>query len=188
MPPPGAAGSSFFGASATIASVVIIRPAMDAAFCSAERVTLVGSGDAELDHVAELAVGGVVAERAGAFGDAVQHHARLVAGVGDDLAQRGFHRAQGDRDAVVLVLVGALQLGDRGLGTDQGDAAARDDAFLDRRTGGMQGVFDARLLFLHLDFGGGADLDHRNAPRPAWPRAPAASRGRSPRWSPRSAP
>src|SRR5699024_2608013 len=49
-------------------------------------------------------------------------------------------------------------------GTDQGDAAARDDAFLDRRTGGMQGVFDARLLFLHLDFGGGADLDHRNAP------------------------
>jgi hypothetical protein len=32
MPPPGAAGTSFFfGASATIASVVIIRPAIDAA-------------------------------------------------------------------------------------------------------------------------------------------------------------
>ena len=43
MPPPPPAGSSFFGASATIASVVIIRPAIDAAFCSAERVTLVGS-------------------------------------------------------------------------------------------------------------------------------------------------
>src|SRR3546814_8525732 len=28
-PPPGIAGSSFFGASATIASVVIIRPAID---------------------------------------------------------------------------------------------------------------------------------------------------------------
>ena len=44
--PPGApwlCGSSFFGASATMHSVVIIRPAMDAAFCSAERVTLVGS-------------------------------------------------------------------------------------------------------------------------------------------------
>ena len=27
----------------------------------------------------------------------------------------------------------------------------------------MQRVFDARLLFLHLDFGRGADLDHRNA-------------------------
>src|SRR5690606_13259984 len=43
MPPPAAAGSSFFGSSATIASVVIIRPAIDAAFCSAVRVTLVGS-------------------------------------------------------------------------------------------------------------------------------------------------
>src|SRR5690606_17672345 len=39
MPPPGIAGSSFFGSSATIASVVIIRPAIDAAFCSAVRVT-----------------------------------------------------------------------------------------------------------------------------------------------------
>ena len=38
-PPPGIAGSSFFGSSATIASVVIIRPAIEAAFCSAERVT-----------------------------------------------------------------------------------------------------------------------------------------------------
>ena len=43
MPPPGIAGSSFFGSSPTIASVVIIRPAIDAAFCSAVRVTLVGS-------------------------------------------------------------------------------------------------------------------------------------------------
>ena len=44
MPPPaGIAGSSFFGASATMASVVIIRPAIDAAFYSAVRVTLVGS-------------------------------------------------------------------------------------------------------------------------------------------------
>ena len=39
MPPPaGIAGSSFFGASATIASVVIIRPAIEAVFCSAVRV------------------------------------------------------------------------------------------------------------------------------------------------------
>ena len=37
------AGSSFFGESATIASVVIIGPAMDAAFCSAVRVALIGS-------------------------------------------------------------------------------------------------------------------------------------------------
>jgi hypothetical protein len=43
MPPPGIAGASSFGSSATIASVVIIRPATEAAFCSAVRVTLVGS-------------------------------------------------------------------------------------------------------------------------------------------------
>ena len=43
MSPPAGIGASSFGSSATIASVVIIRPATDAAFCNAERVTLVGS-------------------------------------------------------------------------------------------------------------------------------------------------
>ena len=44
MPPGGIAGpSSFFGFSATVASVVISNPAMDAAFCSAARTTFVGS-------------------------------------------------------------------------------------------------------------------------------------------------
>ena len=42
-------------------------------------------------------------------------------------------------------------------------AAAGDDAFLDRRAGGVQGVFDARLLLLHLGLGGGADLDDGHA-------------------------
>ena len=43
MSPPGAAGAAFSGLSATTASVVRKRPAMLAAFCSAERVTLAGS-------------------------------------------------------------------------------------------------------------------------------------------------
>src|SRR6185312_10287267 len=42
-PPPPWLWSSFFGSSATIASVVIARPATDEACCRAERVTLVGS-------------------------------------------------------------------------------------------------------------------------------------------------
>ena len=44
-PPPGIAGAplSFFGLSATMASVVIRSPAIDAAFCRAARTTLVGS-------------------------------------------------------------------------------------------------------------------------------------------------
>ena len=43
-PPPGAAGAfSFSGFSAITASVVRNRPAIEAAFCSAERVTFAGS-------------------------------------------------------------------------------------------------------------------------------------------------
>jgi hypothetical protein len=46
---------------------------------------------------------------------------------------------------------------------DQRDAAARDHALFDRRARRVQRVFDARLLLLHLDFGGGADLDDGDA-------------------------
>ncbi len=48
------------------------------------------------------------------------------------------------------------------LGADQRHAAAGDDAFLDGSTGRVQGVFDARFLLLHLDFGRGTDLDQRH--------------------------
>jgi hypothetical protein len=43
IPPPPAAAPSFSGSSATIASVVRMFLAIDAAFCSAERVTIAGS-------------------------------------------------------------------------------------------------------------------------------------------------
>ena len=42
---------------------------------------------------------------------------------------------------------------------DEGHAAAGEDAFFDGRAGGVHGVFDAGLLFLHLAFGRGADVD-----------------------------
>src|SRR5207342_922206 len=107
--------------------------------------------------------GRVVAVAAGALLDVVQHHRRLFAAVGDDLAQRGFHRAQRDDDAVVLVFVDAAQRGQVGQRADQRDAAARDHAFFNGRTGSVQGVFDAGLLFLHLDLGRSTDLDHGHA-------------------------
>ncbi len=53
MPPPGGMPwlcSSSFGASATMTSVVSSRPATEAAFCSARRVTLVGSRMPGLDQ------------------------------------------------------------------------------------------------------------------------------------------
>ena len=51
----------------------------------------------------------------------------------------------------------------RPAGAQQGHAAAGDDAFFHGGAGGVQGVFDAGLLLLHFDFGGGADLDHGHA-------------------------
>ena len=63
-------------------SVVIIRPATEAAFCSAERVTLVGIEDTHGDHVAILAGTGVVAVVAFAFSHLVEDHGGLVTGVG----------------------------------------------------------------------------------------------------------
>ena len=42
---------------------------------------------------------------------------------------------------------------------EQGDAAAGQDAFLEGRAGGVQGVLDAGLLLLHLALGRGADVD-----------------------------
>ena len=48
-------------------------------------------------------------------------------------------------------------------GCDICGAAACDDAFLNRCTGGVESVLDAQLLFLHLGLGCGADLDDSNA-------------------------
>ena len=71
--------------------------------------------------------------------------------------------ATDDVDADLLVGIVELERLERALRADERDAAARDDAFFDRRTRGVQRVFDARLLLLHLGFGRGADVDHRHA-------------------------
>ena len=42
-------------------------------------------------------------------------------------------------------------------------AAAGDDAFFNRCTGGVHRVFDTGLLFLHLGFGSCTDLDDGDA-------------------------
>ena len=56
-----------------------------------------------------------------------------------------------------------VQLGERLAGVEQGDAAAGDDAFLDRGAGRMHRVVDAVLALLDLDLGGAADADDRDA-------------------------
>jgi hypothetical protein len=63
IPPPGMAGASFFfGASATMASVVIIRPAIDVASCQCDANDLRRVDDAGAQHVDILLGLGVEAE------------------------------------------------------------------------------------------------------------------------------
>ena len=46
---------------------------------------------------------------------------------------------------------------DRVVAAQQGHAAAGHNALFDRRPRGVQGVFDAGLLLLHVGLGAGAD-------------------------------
>src|SRR5580698_153069 len=119
--------------------------------------------DAQFDHIAVLTRLGVVAERALALADPVQNNRGILTGIGDDLTQRLFNGASQDLDARGLIFVLADQFFDGLECADQRNAAARDHAFFDRRTGCVQRIFDAGLLFLHFDFGRRADFDHGNA-------------------------
>ena len=73
-----------------------------------------------------------------------------------------FQGARDDLNPRFLVVVGALHLADGRARPDQGHAAAGDDAFFNCSAGSVQRIFAASLLFLHLDFGGCANLDHGN--------------------------
>ena len=154
----------FSGCSATIASVVTSRPATDAASCSASAHDLGRVDDAGLHHVDILAGLGVEAVVGVVLVEQLADDDRAVdAGVLGDLAHRRLQRAADDVDADLLVVVVGLQLGERLGGVEQRDAAAGDDAFLDRGAGRVHRVVDAVLALLHLDLGGAADADHRDA-------------------------
>src|SRR5450631_505490 len=89
----------------------------------------------------------------------------VLARVDRNLARRPGERLAHDLDAGLLVIVlGAQALEVLG-GTQQGDAAARHDAFLNRRTGRMHRVINAILALLDFGFSGAADADHRDAAR-----------------------
>src|SRR6478672_8177622 len=95
--------------------------------------------------------------------DLADDNGTVLARVDHDLASRPGQRLAHDLDAGLLVVVlgaNALEL----LGsTEQGDAAARHDAFLDSRAGRMHRVINAILALLDLDLGRAADADHRDA-------------------------
>src|SRR4029079_1383436 len=67
-----------------------------------------------------------------------------------------------DVDAELLLVID-LEAVEGRLRADERDAAAGDDAFFNGRARGVERVFDAGLLLLHLGLGRSADLDHRDA-------------------------
>ena len=96
--------------------------------------------------------------------DVVDDDRAVLAGVLGDLAQRRLERRRDDVDAEPLVALGLLaDVLERVERAEQRDAAAGDDAFLERRARRVQRVLDAVLALLHLGLGRGADLDDRDA-------------------------
>src|SRR5215813_1938698 len=139
MPPPGGiAGAFFSGFSATIASVITSRPATDAGLHQVGVVALLG---------VKTEVGVLLVEQFGC------DHRAVLAGVLGDLTERRLQRAAYDLDADLLVVVSRSQLVEGADGVEQRRAAAGDDAFFNRRLGGVHGIVNAVLLLLDLDLG-----------------------------------
>src|SRR6266702_3044744 len=95
--------------------------------------------------------------------DLADDHRAVFAGVDGDLAGWMGQGLTDDLDAGLLVVVLCAKPLEVLGGTQQGDAAARHDAFFNRRTGRMHRVINAVLALLDFDFGRAADADHRDA-------------------------
>src|SRR5439155_1185313 len=95
--------------------------------------------------------------------DLADDHGTVFSGVDRDLAGRIGQPLAHDLDTGLLVVVlGAKPLEVIG-GTEQGDAAARHDAFFNRRTGRMHRVINAIPALPHLDSSGAAGAAYRDA-------------------------
>src|SRR5829696_1408410 len=117
-----------------------------------------GVDDARADQVDVLAGGRVEPVAGLGLLDLVDDDGALEAGVLRDLAERLLERAHDDAGARLLVVdVEDVEV-DGVDGLEQRHAAARHDALLEGRAGGLQRVLDAVLLLLHLRLGGRADL------------------------------
>src|SRR5919108_3958804 len=92
----------------------------------------------------------------------LDHDTALETGVGDKLAQRLLHGSFQDLGTGVFVADEPQAIHCRRCPQERRTAAG-DDALVDRRAGGVQGVLDARLLLLQLDLGGRTNLHDGDA-------------------------
>src|SRR5438874_1088749 len=121
--------------------------------------------DARLYQVGVFAGGDVVAFVALARLDFLNDERAFLASVIGELSGRLFDRATHDLHAQLLVAFKALDVIERFLRANERDAAARDNAFLNRRARSMQGVFHASFLLFHLCLSGSADVDNGDTAR-----------------------
>ena len=155
----GAPPAFLSGISATIASVVRMFLAIDAAFWSAERVTIAGSmmpalTRSTISPVMAINPSAVLALRTSLTMTAPSSPALCA------IWRSGSSSAlQHDLRAGLLVLVLEPVEADGVRRVQQRDAAAGDDALLERRARRLERVLDAMLLLLHLGLSRRADLD-----------------------------
>src|SRR5713101_1102393 len=115
--------------------------------------------DAGFNEVFVFAGGDVVTLVAFALLDFLHHERAFHAGIGGQCANRKLNGAHDDVHADLFVIVLEVQGFEGRQAADQGDPAAGNDAFFDRRARRMESVLDAGFLFLHLGLGGGAHVD-----------------------------
>jgi len=118
--------------------------------------------DAGGDEVFELAGGDVVAFATFAVFDVFDDESAFDACVSGERAEGSFDGAADDVSAGGFVTF-ELEAVEGLLSAEESGTAARDDAFFDGSACGVEGVFDAGLLFLHFGFGGGTDVDDGDA-------------------------
>ena len=87
----------------------------------------------------------------------------VLPGIAGDHAEGGPARTQDDIVAGGLVIGHIIRGFQAADGAEQSDPSSGQDAILDRGSGGMQGIFDAGLLFLHFAFGRCSDQNFGNA-------------------------
>ena len=118
-----------------MASVVISRPATDAAPCNAAR-RLGRVDDALGHHVDVLARLRVEAEAVGILlEDLADHDRAILASIKGDLARRPRERFADNVHAMLLVLIRSADALEHLGGAQERDATAWQDAFLDSRIG-----------------------------------------------------
>ena len=126
-----------------------------------------GRIDDALGHeVAILPGPGVVTISVGVLRqDLADYQRAVVAGIGRDLTSWPKERPPDDTDSVRLTLIDDLDVLQRTAGAKQGDAAPRQNAFLDRGPHRMQRIVDAVLSLPDLKFASAANPDHCDAAR-----------------------